>query len=184
MRFETDSEPWFTRTIRLDGNLQWRAGNKDKNAGELTPGKESALVMATRSDKVDNRLQTSRIKHIPFTYEEKLNQDARWALSEGSKHFEESNDVFNALREITSKLKSLGVDYAVVGGMALFRHGFRRFTEDVDILVSKEDLKVIHKNLRDFGYRPPFEASKNLRDEDYGIKIEFLVTGDYPGDGK
>jgi hypothetical protein len=26
--------------------------------------------------------------------------------------------------------------YAVVGGMALFRHGLRRFTEDVDLLVT------------------------------------------------
>jgi|GEM_PF-192405 len=156
----------------------------DKNIGELNPGKKSSLVVVTRSDEVDNKIQTSRTNHVPFTYEARLNQDARWALSEGSKHFEESNDVFNALRKITSKLKSLGVDYAVVGGMALFRHGFRRFTEDVDILVSKEDLKVIHKNLRGLGYRPPFEASKNLRDVDYGIKIEFLVTGDYPGDGK
>ena len=156
----------------------------DKNVSGSTPGKGSSLIAETSSGGVDKETRPSEAKNLPVTYETRLDQDARWALSEGSKHFEETNDVFNALRKITSKLKSLGVEYAVVGGMALFRHGFRRFTEDVDILVTKENLKVIHKNLRGLGYLPPFEASKNLRDVEYGIKIEFLVTGDYPGDGK
>ena len=31
---------------------------------------------------------------------------------------------------------------------------------------------------------PLFPGSKNLRDVDSGVRIEFLVTGDYPGDGK
>ncbi len=30
----------------------------------------------------------------------------------------------------------------------------------------------------------PFAQSKNLRDTDGGVKIEFLIAGDYPGDGK
>jgi hypothetical protein len=68
--------------------------------------------------------------------------------------------------------------------MALFKHGFRRFTEDVDILVTKEDLKKIHENLTGLGYTPLFERSKNLRDTQSGVRIEFLLTGNYPGDGK
>ncbi len=68
--------------------------------------------------------------------------------------------------------------------MALFRHGLRRFTEDVDLLVTKDDLKVIHEKLEGLGYLPPFPNSKHLRDTQCGVKIEFLTTGDYPGDGK
>lgn len=117
-------------------------------------------------------------------YEELLNRDPRWALSEGSRHFEEQSAVFKALHNITQRLKSLGIPYAVVGGMALFRHGLRRFTEDVDILVTKEDLKTIHEKLEGLGYLPPFTNSKHLRDTQLGVKIEFLTTGDYPGDGK
>jgi hypothetical protein len=117
-------------------------------------------------------------------YEELLNRDSRWALNEGSLHFEEGSAVFKALHKITSRLKELGVPYAVVGGMALFRHGLRRFTEDVDLLVSKGDLKVIHEKLAGLGYLPPFPNSKHLRDTQLGVKIEFLTTGDYPGDGK
>jgi hypothetical protein len=61
-------------------------------------------------------------------------------LSEGSRHFEEESAVFKALHNITQRLKSLGIPYAVVEDIALFRHGLRRFTEDIDILVTKEDL--------------------------------------------
>lgn len=120
---------------------------------------------------------------IPI-YEELLNGDSRWALSEGSRHFEERSAVFEALHKIASRLKALGIPYTVVGGMALFRHGVRRFTEDVDILVSRNDLKVIHDKLSGLGYLPPFATSKHLRDTQLGVKIEFLTTGDYPGDGK
>lgn len=120
----------------------------------------------------------------PLVYEEQLDRDPRWALSEGSRHFEENSAVFQALDAITERLKSLGIPYAIVGGMALFRHGVRRFTEDVDILVTRDDLKTIHNHLEGLGYLPPFPRSRHLRDTQRGVKIEFLTTGDYPGDGK
>ncbi len=128
-------------------------------------------------------MTVSPTPHIPV-YEELLNRDPRWALSEGSRHFEESSAVFAALHKITSRLKELGIPYTVVGGMALFRHGLRRFTEDVDLLVRRDDLKVVHDKLKGLGYLPPFAASKHLRDTELGVKIEFLTTGDFPGDGK
>jgi hypothetical protein len=118
------------------------------------------------------------------TYEERLGRDSRWALSEGSKFFAGTSDVQEALRKITGKLRELGIDYAVAGGMALFNHGFRRFTEDVDLLVTRESLMEIHCKLEGMGYLPPFRGSKHLRDTANGVKIEFLVTGEFPGDGK
>src|SRR5439155_1921901 len=68
--------------------------------------------------------------------------------------------------------------------MGMFAHGFRRFTEDVDLLVTSESLKRIHAELEGRGYLPPFAGSKNLRDADTGVRIEFLVAGEFPGDGK
>lgn len=122
--------------------------------------------------------------HAVPIYEELLNREPRWALSEGSRHFEEDSAVFKTLHNIAARLKEIGTPFAVVGGMALFRHGLRRFTEDVDILVTKNDLKVIHEKLEGLGYLPPFPTSKHLRDTQSGVKIEFLTTGDFPGDGK
>ncbi len=117
-------------------------------------------------------------------YEQLLDQDVRLALEEGSLHFEEGSAVHRALRKITRRLDELGIPYAIAGGMALFLHGFRRFTEDVDLIVTREALQRIHEELEGRGYLPPFTGSKNLRDAELGVRIEFLVSGDYPGDGK
>ena len=99
-------------------------------------------------------------------------------------HFDKTNQVFRTLERIAAKLKEIGVPYALVGGLAMFHHGYRRFTEDVDILVSRAGLKTIHDRLEGLGYLPPFTGSKHLRDVESGVKIEFLIEGDYPGDGK
>ena len=119
-----------------------------------------------------------------LTYEEKLDRDTAWALLEGSMHFEERSAVHITLRNLTHALNELGVDYAVAGSMAMFIHGFRRFTEDVDVLVTREGLARIHDALDGRGYVKPFAASKNLRDARTGVKIDFLIAGQYPGDGK
>ncbi len=119
-----------------------------------------------------------------ITYEQQLDRDRRWALLEGSMHFEKESAVHKTLQRIARKLDELGIPYAIAGGMALFFHGFRRFTEDVDILVTRDGLTAIHEHLEGSGYLPPFAGSKNLRDAETGVRIEFLVAGDFPGDGK
>ena len=120
----------------------------------------------------------------PSNYEDRLARDFRWAMNEGSRHFEERSAVQESLRNIAGRLNDLGIDYAVVGGMALFAHGLRRFTEDVDVLVTRDGLKAVHQFLEGSGYRPPFPQSKNLRDTQTGVRIEFLVAGEFPGDGR
>jgi len=117
-------------------------------------------------------------------YETRLNRDLQWALREGSMFFEQKGGLHFALRKITQRLGELNVPYAVAGGMALFFHGFRRFTEDVDILVTREGLDRLHRELEGLGYVPLFPGSKSLRDVESGVRVEFLVSGDYPGDGK
>lgn len=105
-------------------------------------------------------------------------------MSEGSLFFEGKGGVQETLRKITRRLRELAIPYAVARGMALVHHGYRRFTEDVDILVTREGLRKIHEELDGRGFVRPFEKSKNLRDVETHVKIEFLLTGEYPGDGK
>ncbi|MEX2119970.1 MAG: hypothetical protein WD847_10285 [Pirellulales bacterium] len=121
---------------------------------------------------------------LPIPYEQRLADDPRWALSEGSRHFEEKSAVHECLHRITQRLTEMGIPYAVVGGMALFRYGLRRFTEEVVILVTRKDLNTIHEQLDGRGYVTPFARSRNLRDTQAGVRIEFLIAGQYPGDGK
>jgi hypothetical protein len=117
-------------------------------------------------------------------YEQAMSQDLEWAMTQGSLFFEDRGKVQESLRRITNRLEEAGISYAVAGGMALYLHGYRRYTEDIDILVTRDAAQSIYDNLEGRGYVRPFAMSKNLRDTESGVKIEFLLTGDYPGDGK
>ena len=105
-------------------------------------------------------------------------------MAETGRFFEGDNAVQRTLRRVTQRLDALGIPYAVCGGMALSAHGFVRATDDVDMVVTEASLRRIHEELEGLGYRPPFEGSRHLRDTQDRVKIEFLVTGGYPGDGK
>jgi hypothetical protein len=118
------------------------------------------------------------------TYEQLLNANFELALQEASMYFEGGNAVHRTLSNISRRLDELGVDHAIAGGMCLFRHGVRRVTQGVDVLVTREGLAEIHKHLEGRRYVKPFDASKNLRDADTGVRIDFIISGQFPGDGK
>lgn len=117
-----------------------------------------------------------------FTDDNRRRGDA--AIRECERFFMRESQVHRTLASITRKLDELGIPYAVAGGMALVAHGFERVTVDVDILVAPEGLAAIHRQLDGLGYAPPFDGSKNLKDAATGVRIEFLVAGQFPGDGK
>jgi hypothetical protein len=121
---------------------------------------------------------------VVIPYEQRLKDDRSWSMEEGDRHFHRDDSVFKTMRKIAGRLDELDVPYAVAGGMSLEAHGFRRLTVDVDILVTREGLKIIHEGLEGLGYLPPFIGSKNLRDTQYGVRVEFLIAGEYPGDGQ
>jgi hypothetical protein len=127
--------------------------------------------------------QASRSVRV-LTFEDKLSADLSWALYQGSIYFEKRGAVQDSLSRIASRLATLDIPYAVVGALAMFRHGYRRFTEDVNLLVTRPGLRRIHSQLKGHGYEPKFTGSKALRDTETGVRIEFVLTGDYPGDGK
>jgi hypothetical protein len=125
-----------------------------------------------------------RETEVAIPYDRRLRLDRSWSMDEADRHFQKEDLVFKTLRKIARRLESIGVAYAVAGGMALEAHGFRRLTVDVDILVSRDGLKTVHQELEGLGYVPPFAGSKNLRDAEYGVRVEFLIAGEFPGDGK
>ncbi len=117
-----------------------------------------------------------------ITYEEKLNRDLDWALREGSLHFEECNAVHRSLRRITRLLTAWGVPYAVIGALALYFHGYRRFSEDLDILLTPEGLERLGGELGGNGYVLTSLDGRQWRDADSGVRIDFFITGEFPGD--
>lgn len=118
------------------------------------------------------------------TYDEWLRRSDVDAVEAMCRFFMEDDPVHHTLRKISSKLGEMGIPYAVVGGMALGAHHFVRATVDVDVLVDADGLKAIHEALDGRGFVPPFSGSRNLKDVETGVRIEFLVQGQFPGDGK
>ncbi|MCU1348280.1 MAG: hypothetical protein JWO56_1310 [Acidobacteria bacterium] len=95
------------------------------------------------------------------------------------------DDVHATMGRLSQRLEEAHISYAIIGGMALSLHGSARVTEDVDLLVTPEGLAKIHEVLVGHGYVPAFAgARKALRDTTTGVKVEFLTTGEFPGDGK
>jgi hypothetical protein len=107
------------------------------------------------------------------------------AFDEGLRFFAGKGMVNNALTEIVKKLKEHGIDYAVIGAVALNQYGYRRFTEDIDLLLTPEGLERFRQGLIGLGYRPAFEgASKQFRSTSENIRVEIITSGEYPGDGR
>jgi len=94
-------------------------------------------------------------------------------------------DIYNALRRLIKDLDDARLDYAIIGGMALVAHGYRRFTDDVDILMCPESLQIFRERFVGRGYIPAFSgATKSFHDTQTGVRIEVVTAGEYPGDGR
>lgn len=115
---------------------------------------------------------------------QQLSADHEWALREASAYFASSGSLQQTLRQLAQRLTELNISYAIIGGMAWFRYGYRRFTEHVDVLVTVEGLEDIHEHLVGKGYIQVFQGSRSIRDAETNVRIEFVVTGTYPRDGK
>ena len=118
------------------------------------------------------------------TFDAMMERGGEAAIRTAGRFFMKDDPVHQTLRAITQRLAKLQIPYCVAGGMALVAHGYDRTTVDVDVIVTEEGLAAIHQNLEGQGYLPPFSNSKNLRDTTTQVRIEFLVTGRFPGDGK
>jgi len=94
------------------------------------------------------------------------------------------DEVHQALLRLTSTLEADGIPYAIADAMALNAHGYRRVTTDVDVLLTREGLAAFKAKHLGLGWVERFPGSKGMRDTERGVKIDVLLSGDYPGDGK
>ena len=106
------------------------------------------------------------------------------AYAEGIRFFKGKGMLNKALKRIAADLDRHTIDYVAIGAIALNRHGYKRFTEDIDLLLTREGLKKFREKLVGLGYRPAFEgATKKFRTTDENIPVEIIASGEYPGDG-
>jgi hypothetical protein len=118
-------------------------------------------------------------------YEQRLKNGTDLWVQEASDFFEQKSTIHNSLKELARSLKEAGIRYAVVGALALAQQGFLRMTVDIDILLTSEGLQKFRNEFIGRGYVPAFAGSKkSFRSSSTGVRIDVLITGEYPGDGK
>ena len=76
------------------------------------------------------------------------------------------------LDHLSRDLEERGIDYMVIGAVALLAHGYPRFTDNIDLVMTAEGLVKFRDELN------------RLRSTSDGVSIEVMTTGEYPGDGK
>ena len=104
---------------------------------------------------------------------------------EALRYFMGQGNLNRALAHVAADLEERGIDYLVVGALALFAHGYPRLTEDIDLVFTNEGLDRFHEELIGPGYVPAFPgARKRLRSTKDGVRIDVITAGEYPGDGK
>lgn len=105
--------------------------------------------------------------------------------AEGLRYFMGEGILNKTLSRLSSDLIEHQIDYLVIGAVALLAHGYPRFTEDIDLVLTAEGLEKFHRELVGLGYVPALPgARKRLRSTIDGVSIEVMTTGEYPGDGK
>ena len=109
----------------------------------------------------------------------------RELYAEGLRYLVGEGQLNNALARLCEDLARHRIDYMVIGAVALMAHGYPRFTEDIDLVLTREGLEVFHRELVGLGYLPAFEgARKRLRATQGGVPVEVILAGEYPGDGR
>jgi hypothetical protein len=106
------------------------------------------------------------------------------ALREADRYFMGRGSVREAALAITRSLTEQGIDHAVAGAIACAAHGHERMTTDVVLLITREGLRRFKEAWLGRGHVEITPGLKAVRDTRRDVKIDFLLTGDYPGDGK
>jgi hypothetical protein len=105
--------------------------------------------------------------------------------AEAQRYFMGEGTLNKTLERLSKDLEEHGIDYVVIGAVALLAHGYPRFTEDIDLVMTADGLQRFHEELVGLGYAPAFPgAKKRIRSTVEGVSIEVMTTGEYPGDGK
>ncbi len=85
-----------------------------------------------------------------------------------------SSPLMDTARKLHRLLTQKDIPYVIIGGLSVIRNGAIRTTQDVDVLVRKEDWPEIRKSLSDdFAVKVDSAVDRNTN-----VDVDFLFTGD------
>lgn len=122
---------------------------------------------------------------MPKTRLAEATEDLFWAgVRNAARFFMGQAEVHQAMSKLAAILDAQGIAYAVIGAMALNEFGYRRVTVDIDVLLTPEGLDTFRSHNLGRGYAEKFPGSRGVRDTEYGVDIDIVLAGTFPGDGR
>jgi hypothetical protein len=94
----------------------------------------------------------------------------------------ENETLWELARRVHGLLARKGIDHAIVGGVAVFLHGYRRNTVDLDLLIRSEDSAGLRSILKAEGMRW-IAKDKEFR-SDSGVAVQCVLAGAKEGPGQ
>lgn len=98
--------------------------------------------------------------------------------------FQGRDEVHRSMRRLVKRLEKAKLSYAIMGGMAVFAHQYRRTTDDLDILLTPRDFAEFKRLYVPKYYRHAENRPRRFVDQANKITLDILVTGLFPGTGK
>lgn len=100
---------------------------------------------------------------LPVTSEAEFYRGVAFA----EEFFTESSNIHHVLRVLVQRFDERCIPYAIIGAMALNGYGYRKVTQNVNVLLTKEGLAAFKQTYLGKGYVEKFSGSRDLRDTQY-----------------
>ena len=94
----------------------------------------------------------------------------------------ENETLWELTERVHALLKRKDIDYAIVGGVAVCLHGYRRNTVDLDLLIRPEDTADVRSALEAEGLH--WVAADNEFRSASGVPVQFVIAGESEGPGQ
>lgn len=94
----------------------------------------------------------------------------------------ENETLWELTHRVHGLLKRKRIDHAIVGGLAVCLHGYRRNTVDLDLLIRPEDTAEVRAALEAEGLQ--WVAADNEFRSASGVPIQFVIAGESEGPGQ
>jgi hypothetical protein len=94
----------------------------------------------------------------------------------------ENESLWNAAARVNDALAAQKVAYAVVGGVAVCLHGYRRNTVDLDVLIRPEDAGAFRSTMTSIGFAWDAQAKEHRAAS--GVAVQVVLAGEPEGPGQ
>jgi hypothetical protein len=105
-------------------------------------------------------------------------------IKDVDRFFQKRDAVHKTMRRTIRNLEQANIPYALIGGMAVNLHGYRRTTNDVDFLVVLEGVDEFKKRFVPKHYEATPCRPRRFTDRKNEMIVDFFVAGLYPGNGE